>query len=104
MELTDALRRITHVLRRYADAPYAKRGWPAAQVQLLLVVDLLGDRPRMDEVKRRLGVTGRAQVHRGRADRPSPTRAARGSRRSKGSSTGRPPSFSRLEDHVAARA
>ncbi|MEV6642470.1 MarR family transcriptional regulator [Amycolatopsis sp. NPDC051371] len=59
-ELADALRRITHVLRRYAGAPYAKRGWPTAQVQLLLMVDLLGDRPRMGEVKRRLGVTGRA--------------------------------------------
>jgi len=59
-ELADALRRITHVLRRYAGAPYAKRGWPTAQIQLLLTVDMLGDRPRMGEVRERLGVTGRA--------------------------------------------
>lgn len=59
-ELADALRRITHVMRRYAGAPYARRGWPTAQVQLLLMVDLLGDRPRMGEVRERLGVTGRA--------------------------------------------
>ncbi|MFD9896249.1 MarR family winged helix-turn-helix transcriptional regulator [Amycolatopsis sp. NPDC059027] len=59
-ELADALRRITHVMRRYAGAPYARKGWPTAQVQLLLVVDMLGDRPRMGEVRERLGVTGRA--------------------------------------------
>lgn len=59
-ELADALRRITHVMRRYAGAPYIRRGWPAAQIQLLLMVDLLGDRPRMGAVRERLGLTGRA--------------------------------------------
>ncbi|GAA1969519.1 MarR family transcriptional regulator [Amycolatopsis minnesotensis] len=59
-ELADALRRITHVMRRYAGAPYVRLGWPAAQVQLLLMVDMLGDRPRMGAVRERLGLTGRA--------------------------------------------
>jgi DNA-binding MarR family transcriptional regulator len=59
-ELADALRRITHVMRRYAGAPYVKKGWPTAQIQLLLMVDSLGDRPRMGAVRERLGVTGRA--------------------------------------------
>ncbi|HEX4223485.1 MAG TPA: hypothetical protein VHZ97_14045, partial [Pseudonocardiaceae bacterium] len=57
-ELAGALRRSTHVLRRYAGAPYARLGWPVAQVQLLLMVDQLGDRPRMGTVRGRLGLTG----------------------------------------------
>lgn len=52
--------RVTHRLRRFAGAPYRKYGWPAAQVRLLLVVESLGDRPRMGEVKESLGLTGRA--------------------------------------------
>lgn len=51
--------RTTHALRRHAGLPYAQRGWSTPRVLLMLAVEELGA-PRMGDLKRRLGVTGRA--------------------------------------------
>ncbi|MEA5365340.1 MarR family transcriptional regulator [Amycolatopsis sp., V23-08] len=58
-DLANALLRATHTLRRFAGRPYRQRGWSTPRVLLMLAVEEAGS-PRIGELKKQLGVTGRS--------------------------------------------